>query len=315
MSAVFLDTISVDRGDLNLEKLRSTDNAWIFHENTSIHETADRIHDAEIVVSNKVVIDKHHLAQVKNLKLICVAATGTNNIDLIEAKARGIAICNVRAYATHSVVQHVFSLILALSRQLFAYKNLVHEGAWQKSPFFCLLDYPIEDLYGKNLGVIGYGELGKAVAGVAKAFGMNILIAQGSASTGTAGRVPLETVLRNSDIISLHCPLTEQTRGLIGRKELSVMKKGALLINTARGGIVDEKALIEALESRQLGGAGFDVLSQEPPVENPLLTYRASNLIVTPHIAWASVLARQTLIDEIAENILAYKRGELRNLV
>jgi len=315
MSAVFLDTKSVERGDLDLDSLRQAYPDWTLYDYTDSAQTADRIRNAEIVVSNKVIIDERCFAQAKKLKLVCVAATGTNNIDLAAAKKHQITVCNVRAYATHSVVQHVFALILSLSRKLPEYTRLVDEGAWQKSPIFCLLDYPIQDLYGKTLGIIGYGELGKAVESVAKAFGLNTLIAQGSAPQGTASRVQLQTVLQNADIVTLHCPLTEETRGLIGEAELRLMKPEAILINAARGGIVDEAELVKALEDKQITGAGFDVLTKEPPDDNPLLRYKKPNLIITPHIAWASALARQTMLDEIAQNIRAFRQGAARNVV
>ncbi len=263
-----------------------------------------------------MLVRKLGLSQAKQLRLICVAATGTNNVDLKAAHELGITVTNVAGYATPSVVQHVFSMMLALTTRLTDYSQAVTDGAWQQSSQFCLLNLPIQELAGKNLGIIGYGELGHAVADVAKAFGMRILIAQRAGGDSQAGRVTLEKLLPQVDVLSLHCPLANNTKNLIGERELALMKKGAFLINTARGGIVDEAALASALRLGNIGGAGVDVLTQEPPVKsNPLLESDIPNLIVTPHIAWASRESRQRLVDELVANIKAYLQGEVRNLV
>lgn len=315
MSGVFLDKFSLDRGDLDLSALEASLPDWTFYDETGPSQVHERIKDAEVVISNKVMLDWSALNSAKSLKLICIAATGTNNVDLVTAKELGIRVCNVRSYATPSVVQHVFGLILALSTHLNSYQKAVEEGLWQKSTQFCLLDYPIKEIAGKKLGIVGYGELGKAVTRVAIAFGMQVLIAQRPGTdTLEEGRLHLNELLGTVDVLSLHCPLTEATRGLIGVAELALMKKEAILINTARGGIVDEAALADALRSGQLGGAGVDVLSEEPPVdENPLLQDNIPNLIVTPHIAWASRESRQRLIDELEKNIQAWRSGNIRN--
>jgi len=263
-------------------------------------------------------LDAATLAQAPELKLICVAATGTNNVDLAAAKERGITVCNVRAYGTAAVVQHVFSLITALSNNLLAYTAAVREGRWQRSEQFCLMDYPIRELAGRVMGIVGYGELGQAVARLAEAFGMQVLVAAriGAEADGQPGRVPLDELLGRVDVLSLHCPLTEQTRGMIGAAELAHMKADALLINTARGGLVDEPALAEALREGRLGGAGFDVLTVEPPRQgNPLLAADLPNLILTPHMAWASRESRQRLLDQVADNIQAYRQGRPQNVV
>ena len=314
MLGVLLDRESLDRGDIDFTALEATLPEWRLHEATAPQEVAGRIAEASVVVSNKVVLDAPALAAARRLQL---AATGTNNIDLEAAAQRGIAVCNVRAYATPSVVQHVFSLTLALTRRLFEYRDAVREGAWSRSAQFCLLDYPIRELTGRRLGIVGYGELGRAVDRTARdGFGMEVLVAEHRGAPTRPGRLPLEQLLPRVDILSLHCPLTPQTRNLIGKTELASMRDDALLINTARGGIVDEAALVDALRAGRLGGAGIDVLSSEPPrTDNPLLAGDVPNLIVTPHIAWASRESRQRMVDQVAENIRAFQQGRPRNLI
>jgi glycerate dehydrogenase len=253
---------------------------------------------------------------VHKLKLVCIAATGTNNIDLDACRGRNITVCNVTGYATPSVVEHVYAQILTLMRRLYEYRMAIEEGRWQNTDDFCLLDFPIRELKGLTLGIIGYGELGRAVATMGKAFGMDILIAERPGSLLRPSRIPLDEVLASSHVVSLHCPLTEQTRNLIGGRELGLMRRDAILVNTARGGIVDEAALLEAVRTGRIAGAAVDVLSEEPPHRgNPLLQISLPNLLVTPHIAWASINARQRLIDEIAGNIRAWLHGTPRNLV
>jgi glycerate dehydrogenase len=274
------------------------------------------VENAQVAVSNKVVLDRSILGSTQSLRLVCIAATGTNNIDLDAAREFGISVANVTGYASPSVAQHVFALILALATRLPDYQRLIANGRWQISEHFCLLDFPIWRLQGKTLGIVGYGELGRAVARIAEAFGMQILVSQRPGGAERPGRVPLDELLAAVDVLSLHCPLTESTRNLIGARELAMMKPTALLINTARGGIVDEQALAEALKAGRIGGAGVDVLTSEPPRQgNPLLHPDIPNLIVTPHIAWASLETRQHLIDEVAKNIAAFMRGESRNRI
>jgi glycerate dehydrogenase len=313
---VFLDLATVDCGDVDLSPLESAVSGWRFHNATAPQETFERIKGATLVISNKVLLTKELLEQAPDLKLICIAATGTNNVELEAAQELGIAVTNVAGYSTPSVVQHVFSLILALTTRLVEHHNLVSSGAWPQSSRFCLLDYPFREIAGKRLGIIGYGALGKAVARVAEAFGMEVLLAQRPGGKPQPGRIPLDKLLETADIVSLHCPLTEQTRGLIGERELHMMKNDALLINTARGGIVDEPALAAALRNGDIGGAGVDVLAQEPPLKsNPLLDPDVPNLIVTPHVAWASRESRQRLVDEIGKNIRAFLGGEKCNRI
>ena len=317
MNGVFLDTQSLDTGDLDFKALKKNLTKWEFHGATHSDQTKDRIKNAEVVVSNKIVLDKDILKSAKKLKLICVAATGTNNIDLTTAKKLGITVCNVTGYATPSVVQHVFALILGLATKLPDYQRAVRENRWQYSKQFCLLDYPIDEIAGKTMGIVGYGELGKAVAKAAEAFGLNVVIAKRPGSkTNQKDRIVLKTLLPQVDILTLHTPLADNTKNLIGKKELALMKPTALLINTARGGIVNEQALADALRDGYLGGAGFDVLSQEPPLpRNPLLAADIPNLILTPHIAWASRASRQRLLDQISANISAFLAGTPRNIV
>lgn len=280
-------------------------------------QAAERIREAEIVISNKVILDASVLAQADKLKLICVAATGTNNIDIDYCSAHGITVCNVRDYATASVVQHTFTLILALNTRLLDYQKAVNQGEWSRSKQFCLLDFPIAELQGKTLGIVGHGVLGKAVADLAHAFGMSVLVSNRPGSHDCPiGRTPLEAVIAESDIISLHCPLADNTHKLVSKRFLDQMQSHALLINTARGGLVDEQALATALVNGSIGGAGLDVLSQEPPpLTHPLLSGNIPNLIITPHTAWASQPSRQRLLNQLADNISAYFNGQPRNIV
>ena len=310
---VFLDLDTLHPLDLDLAALRATLPRWDMHDFTAPADGARRLQDAEVAITNKFIIDAALLARTPQLKLICVAATGTNNVDLAAAAEHGITVCNVTGYATASVVEHVFALILTLQRRLAEQQHAAH-SLWAHQRGFCVLNYPTTELFGKNLGIVGYGELGRAVAAVGSAFGMQILIAQRPGGSDCDGRVPLDELLRTADVVSLHCPLTDTTRGLIGARELTLMKNSALLINTARGGIVDEAALMHALQHGRIGAAGVDVLSEEPPRHgNPLLLHKLPNLIVTPHVAWASREARQRLVDGLTANIHAYLSGHPRN--
>jgi glycerate dehydrogenase len=316
MQGVFLDIDTVDNGDLDFQPLRSALTRWATYPDTSPVEIARRIRHAEVVISNKVMLDSKALQAADKLKLVCIAATGTNNIDLEAARRRNITVCNVGGYATPSVVEHVFALLLVLSRRLDDYLQAVRQGRWQAASGFCLLDYPIRELAGLTLGIIGYGELGRAVAMAGKAFGMDILIAEHRGRPPRHGRISLNVLLKSADVVSLHCPLTDETRNLIGARELDQMRTDAILINTARGGIVDETALLHALQTGRIGGAALDVLHEEPPRHgNPLLEGNLPNLLVTPHIAWASTSARQRLVNAIAENIRAWRDGIPRNVV
>jgi glycerate dehydrogenase len=323
MRALFLDKASLYPQDLDFSALQEVA-SWQWFDNANPGDIQHSLEDAEILVTNKVLISSEVVDLCQQLKLICVAATGVNNVDLAAAKNRGITVCNVRAYATSSVVQHVFSLMLALNRKLFSYKRSAVNGDWSRSDFFCYFGQPISELAGKKIGIIGYGELGRAVAKVASGFGMDVLIARShnaghnteDAADVQQERVDLKTLLAACDVVSLHCPLTSDNYHMIGEKELALMKTDALLINTARGGLIDEPALLQALQNREIAAAALDVLEEEPPsVSNALINYREDNLIITPHIAWASRESRQRMVNEIAKNIVAYQQGDLRNVV
>lgn len=291
---------------------------WVVHEASSAAQVAERIADADIVVSNKVHIAREAMQGASRLKLIAISATGTNNVDLDAARERGVVVCNVRDYATHAVPEHTFALILALRRNLLAYRQSITTGRWEQAGTFCYFDFPIRDLAGSTLGVIGYGALGRAVAAIGKAFGMHVLIAgRKQSATVQLPYTPFEEVLKRSDILTLHVPLTPDTRHLISTTEFAQMQRKPLLINTARGGIVDEVALVKALDSGQIAGAGFDVASVEPaPLDHPLVRLLdRPNFILTPHVAWASDQATQSLADKVIENIDAFLGGTPRNVV
>src|SRR6266496_2908578 len=295
------------------------DHEWIEYGDGETPGTkiVSRLRDATIAIVNKSPLREPELSRLSQLKLIAVAATGVDNIDLPYCRTRGIAVCNARGYAIHSLPEHVLMLILALRRNLILYKREVEQGEWQKVNQFCLLDHAIGDLHNSTLGVIGYGGLGQAVGHLAEAVGMNVLVAERKdAPNLREGRTAFSDVLRLSDVLTLHCPLTEATRDLIGTNELALMKPSAILINTARGGLVDEVAMLEALSAGRIAGAGIDVLRKEPPREgNLLLEKTLPNLIVTPHIAWASRGAMQTLADQVINNLEAFVRGDPQNLV
>lgn len=304
MRAVFLDFGSVTRGDMDCAALERAVSPWQYHHDSTEAEVPERIHTAEVIVSNKVFISRAAIDEAENLKLICVAATGYNNVDLEAAAARNIPVCNVRGYATPSVVQHVFMLMLNQARHFIDYQALVKRSGWQESQFFCPLDFPIIELCGKTLGIIGHGELGQAVANVAHAFGMQVLIAEHKNKPPRAGRIAFDEVLRQADFITLHCPLSPETQELISRRELDLMKPTAFLINTARGGLINEADLLSSLSNGQIAGAAIDVIQGEPPgPDNRILRKLPPNLIITPHIAWASRESRQRLLDQLAGNI------------
>lgn len=314
-TGIFLDADTLG-DDVDLVPLRSTLARWHFTRVADAMDALGVAAEAAVVITNKVKIGDEFLSRAPQLRLICAAATGTDHIDVSAAQLRGVTVCNARAYSTASVVQHVFSLMLALATRLPDYHADVRAGRWPKATRFSFLDYPIVELAGRRLGIIGHGELGRAVAQTARCFGMEVMIAARRGAAPADGRIPFDEVLRTADVISLHCPLNEETRGLIGARELGMMRRGAMLINTARGGLIDEAALAAALRGGHLAGAAVDVLSTEPPREdNPLLAADIPGLIVTPHVAWASREARRRLIDELRLNIEAWKRGEIRNHV
>jgi glycerate dehydrogenase len=318
MKGVFLDLNTVDCGDLDLGPLRHALPEWEFFQRTEPDQLVERIRDAEVVVTNKVVVGADAVASAKGLRLICTAATGTNNIDLAAADARGIVVCNARNYATDSVVQHVFALLLTLVTRMDAYRADIGAGRWSASDQFCLLDHPIRTLAGMHLGIVGFGVLGQATARMAEAFGMRVTVA-GSLrpdASGADDRPPLAELLRDLDVLSLHCPLTDRTRNVIDADRLALMPQGGLLINTARGGLVEPRALADSLRSGHLGGAGIDVVEPEPPpADHPLLARDIPNLVLTPHTAWAARGARQNVLEEVRANIAAFLSGVPRNVV
>ena len=284
---------------------------------TEAHETLERIRGADIVITNKVVISAQAFAENPQLKLVAVTATGVNNVDVEAAKQNGTAVCNIRAYGNESVAEHAFMMMITLMRNLPAYQRDVAAGLWENSPFFCHLGAPMRDLNGKTLAIFGRGNIGKTLATYAQAFKMNVVFAEHkNAQSVRDGYVSFDEAIRSADVVSLNCPLTPQTANMIGEAELQQMKPGAILINCGRGGLVDEAALVAALKYGQIGGAGFDVLTQEPPRDgNPLLKSRLPNLIVTPHIAWASQEAANRLFDILLDNINRFVADNPQNLV
>jgi glycerate dehydrogenase len=307
MRTVFLDTEGLN--DLVLDELKDECGSCRMFSATTPAETEERIAEAELVILNKVKISRRHLERAPSVKLICVVATGTDIIDLQAASDLGIVVCNCQAYGTDSVAQHVFASMLALATSLLAYHDDVRKGEWQKARQFCLLTHPIIELKGKTLGIVGFGSNGRRVAEIAEIFGMKVLLARRPGQTD-GDRPELKDILPEVDFLTLHCPLTPETKNLINSDTLALMKPTAFLINAARGGIVDEEALLVSLQTGALAGAAIDVLSAEPPRDsNPLLEAKLPNLIITPHCAWASREARQRIIDQTVENIRAFKDG------
>lgn len=290
---------------------------WQEHESTLPEQVVERLAQAEVAISNKVPLMAAQLSQLPKLRLIAVAATGTNNVDLDYCRGHGIAVCNVSGYSTDSVAEHVFALLLALRRQIHTYHADILAGAWQRSAHFALLSHPLNDLHGSTLGIFGYGHIGQAVARIAEAFGMKVLVAEHkNAQVIRNDRVPFEQMLEQADTVTLHCPLTPETRNLIAEPELRGMKPTAILLNLARGGVVDEAALAKALREQWIAGAGVDVLTNEPPrMGNPLLEVAGPNCIITPHVAWASQQSLARLAEEIVLNIEAFYGGVPRNRI
>jgi glycerate dehydrogenase len=309
--AVFLDHTSLDLGDLDLSPWRETFSDLVLHASTTPDQVAERLKDAEVAISNKIVIDAATFAACPSLKLVLITATGVNNIDLDAARKHGVVVSNCQGYGTPSVAQHTLMLLLAMATRLPDYQQAIHQGQWQKSKQFCLLDFPIVELEGKTLGLLGHGELGGAVAKLAEAFGMRVLSGQIPGRPARPDRVPLNELLPQVDALTLHCPLNDHTRDMIGAHELSLLKPKAFVINTARGGLINEQALADALRNGHLAGAATDVLTVEPPVNgNPLLSGDIPRLIITPHSAWGSQEARQRIVGQINENALAFQAGK-----
>lgn len=316
-NAVFLDSATIKPNDLDLTALDALAESWTYHASTRPEQTLERIEQAELIITNKVVLDKALLQKAEHLKLICICATGTNNVDLDAARELGITVCNVSGYAAASVAQHTMALLLSLATSLNQYKAAVQNGTWSESPFFCLLDFPAFELSGKTFGVVGYGSLGQATAKTAEALGMHVLVAQTPWGTNQSeDRTPWSTFLKQCDVISIHCPLTPESKYLFEKQTISQMKQGALLINTARGGIINEADLLDALLSKQLGGAALDVLEQEPPAkDHSLISANLPNLLITPHSAWVATECRQRLMNGVIQNIRAFLGGAHENTV
>ena len=319
MHAVFLDYKTVDAGDLDLESIRAVLPEIKVYPYSTEAEVLDRIQGIEVAIANKIEFDSKVFDYADKLRLICVTATGTNNIDLDSAEKAGVTICNIRDYCTESVTQHVLLSILSLSHSYFDYMQSIQSGEWQEGSGFSLLEHPIKELSGKKLGIVGFGVLGKGVAKAASILGMETLICKSfnpDKPDGSLHRVGFDELLRESDVVSLHCPLTEETDGIFNDDAFEKMKSSAILINTARGGLVNDQALIKAIENKSIAGAAIDVLDQEPPgLDHPLMQNNYKNLIITPHIAWAAREARQRALDRIANNVEAFQRGKPINVV
>ena len=316
MRAVFLDYETVSNGDLDTSSLTGVMPGLEIFGSTSDSEAAGRIADAEIVLLNGFPLTRTLVHAAKHLKLIALSATGTDNVDLAAAREHGVGVCNVRGYCSRSVMQQVWAMVLSLTQRVDEFTRMAKDGSWERSGAFDYFKHPIRELTGLTFGVVGWGELGRAAAGAAAAFGMRVVVANRPGGAKEAGRFELDQVLAMSDVVSLHCPLNEATRGLIGARELALMKPDALLINTARGGLVDSHALAAALKAHRLGGAGIDVLPQEPPVDgDPLLDPDVPNLVLTPHVSWAAREARQRCLDEIAANVRDFLMGGRRGRV
>jgi len=317
LKAVFLDYETVDAGDLDPSRLLRAIPGLQLLAATRQEDVAARIAGHEVVILNKLRIDRALIAATPTLRLIALAATGTNNVDLVAAREHGVAVCNISDYCTPSVAQHVLGVILALTHRTAEYSRAAVDGTWARSAQFTVLDWPIRELAGRVLGVVGWGVLGQAAARACEAaLGMRVLVANRVGAPPQPGRIALDELLPQVDVLTLHCPLTPQTTGMIGARELALMKRDALLVNTARGALVDLAALAAALRDGRLGGAAIDVLPQEPPVDgSPLFAAGLPNLIVTPHVAWAARESRQRAIDQIAANAEDFLRGGTRGRV
>ncbi|HQR52660.1 MAG TPA: D-2-hydroxyacid dehydrogenase [Burkholderiales bacterium] len=310
--------VFLDRSTLRANVRRPAfDHIWEEYETTAPDDVFARLQGATVAITNKVPLRGELLGRLPDLKMIAVAATGYDIIDVQFCKANGVAVANIRNYAVHTVPEHVFAMVLALRRNLLAYRAAVESGRWREVDQFCFFDYPIGDLCDATIGIVGEGAIGQGTAKIARGFGMKVLFADHAPPKAPDVEfTPMDTVLRESDIVTLHCPMTAESRGMIGEKELKMMKRTALLINTARGGLVQEDALVRALKEGWIAGAGFDVLVKEPPKDgNPLLDLRLPNFILTPHVAWASDGAMQFLADQLIDNIELWRKGTPQHLV
>ena len=318
MKGVVLDFDTLGPQDLDTSALFSLPIEWEIYGNSSMSDVSGLIKNAHVVLTNKVVLTRENINHAKDLKFIGLFATGTNIIDLDAAAECGVSVSNAVGYGTRSVVQHTWALILALTTKLLGYSKASMSGRWQKSDSFCVIDYPVQELSGKTIGIVGAGELGRGVASVAPVFGMKVRYAslKNTKHSFQNDRIDFDDLLKESDVLSLHCPLTEDNINLIDQRELKLMKSSSILINTARGKLINEKSLHEALINGEIAGAGLDVLSEEPPINgNILLDERVPNLIVTPHTAWISKESRQRLVEQVAGNIKGFLEGGKFNRV
>ena len=318
MKGVVLDFDTLGPKDLDTSALFSLPIEWEIYGNSSVSDVSGLIKNAHVVLTNKVVLTRENINHAKDLKFIGLFATGTNIIDLDAAAECGVSVSNAVGYGTRSVVQHTWALILALTTKLLGYSKASMSGRWQKSDSFCVIDYPVQELSGKTIGIVGAGELGRGVASVAPVFGMKVRYAalKNTKHSFQKDRIDFDDLLKESDVLSLHCPLTEDNINLIDQRELKLMKSNSILINTARGKLINEKSLHEALINGEIAGAGLDVLSEEPPINgNILLDERVPNLIVTPHTAWISKESRQRLVEQVAGNIKGFLEGGKFNRV
>lgn len=314
MKIVILDALTVTNGDINLDMF-SVYGEVVQYGLSSPEEIPERVSGADIILCNKTVLGENELKNAQKLKLICLFATGYNNIDTVYCAKRGICVCNAGTYSTESVAQHTFALILEHFSRVGDYDKFVQEGNWLNSPKFSMFVYASDELFGKTLGIVGLGSIGLRVAKIAKAFGMRVI-----ASTRTPKNidgiceVPYDELLESSDIISFHCPLTDKTRGMFGRDEIAKCKNGAFIVNTARGAVIDEFALAKAVKSGKLSGAGIDVLAKEPMTSScPLIG--VENIIITPHVAWTPYTTRDRLCRIVSDNIEAFIKGNPNNKV
>ncbi len=313
---VFLDRATIPK-HIDLPPL-AIEHEWQEYDFTEPDQVFERLYNADIVITNKVVLTPEVLTQLPQIKLIAVSATGVNNVDVEFCKANNIAVCNVQGYATRSVPEHVVGMMFSLRRNLMGYHHDIAAGEWQRNKQFCFFTHPIGDVAGSIMGIIGSGALGQATAQLAKALGMDVIFAERKGEEEPReGYLPFESVIQQADVLSLHCPLTDQTRNLISKEELDMMKPNALLINAGRGGLVDELALVDALKQRQIAGAGVDVFTQEPAdIDNPLLANMdLPNLLLTPHVAWGSDSAISQLAKILVTNIEAFVAGTVQNRV
>ncbi|MBS3904952.1 MAG: D-2-hydroxyacid dehydrogenase [Simkania sp.] len=316
MRAVFVDAGTFGEG-CSFDILEKLPLEWRFFDKSAPEEIVEHTKDAEIALTNKAVFSKEIIRALPRLKMICVTATGVDCVDLAAAREADIVVCNVTDYSKGTVTQLTILFLLALANSFYSYIEDVKKGCWQKQSQFCFLNYPIKEVRGKTLGILGYGNLGQEVERVAVALGMQVLVVERkSGKHPIPGALSLQEVLKRSDFFTIHTPLTPETKNLIGKEELGLMKKTAYVINVSRGGIIDEEALVEALRNHEIAGAALDVLTKEPPLPNhPLLDPSIPNLLLTPHIGWASSEARLTILEITRDNVQAYLEGTPKNQV